>query len=97
MRSKLSRRAHRKHCERRNITGPIPRDVGACVGLRRLWLQKNALVGEIPAGLADLTLLIELRLEANALEGGVPARLGELDGSAAASVGTRPGDDAAPS
>ena len=52
------------------LTGQIPEWIGANhTGLRRLWLNDNALTGDVPANFGDMRDLESLRLHGNMLTG----------------------------
>ena len=61
-----------------DLTGSIPRALGALPRLERLYLGENALTGSIPAAVGDLANLRQLHLAGNALSGRIPGPLGEL-------------------
>ena len=60
------------------LAGPIPSEIGALEGLRRLKLGLNSLTGPIPAEIGALTELRELDLSDNYLSGPIPAEIGAL-------------------
>ncbi|RDX66267.1 putative inactive receptor kinase, partial [Mucuna pruriens] len=51
------------------LRGPLPSDLGSCVNLRNLYLQRNLLSGEIPAFLFQLTDLVRLNMGFNNFSG----------------------------
>ena len=62
----------------KQLTGPIPVELGQLTQLKYLWLSYNQLTGEIPSELGNLTELRELSLSGNQLTGEIPAWLGQL-------------------
>ena len=62
----------------KNLSGPIPPELGNLTSLRTLALTKNRLTGPIPSELSYLTTLEDLALGANQLIGPIPPELGNL-------------------
>ena len=61
-----------------NLSGEIPRGIGALTSLERLHLENNDLAGEIPGELGNLGNLEYLSLGRNRLSGEVSAELARL-------------------
>ena len=62
----------------KNLSGPIPPELGNLTSLRVLYLDKNQLSGPIPPELGSLTNLTSLSLTGNQLTGSIPPELGNL-------------------
>ncbi|XP_012454489.2 probable LRR receptor-like serine/threonine-protein kinase At3g47570 [Gossypium raimondii] len=54
------------------LSGLIPKSLGSCVRLERLFLGGNLFEGPIPSSLSSLRGLVELDVSENNLSGGVP-------------------------
>jgi hypothetical protein len=63
---------------RKQLTGPIPAELGQLRALTVLDLYCNQLTGPIPAELGQLGSLTILNLSSNKLTGRIPAELGQL-------------------
>ena len=64
----------------RNLTGPIPPELGSLSELGELYLSSNNLVGSIPPELGNLSKLKKLSLGRNELSGSIPPELSNLTG-----------------
>ncbi len=62
----------------KELSGPIPSEIGQLTGLQGLDLRFNGLTGEIPPALGQLTNLTYLNLNGNELSGSIPPELGQL-------------------
>jgi hypothetical protein len=62
----------------RNLSGPLPGELGNLTALEVLRLYDNALVGPIPSVLGNLAALEILNLPGNQLTGAIPAELENL-------------------
>ena len=62
----------------KNLSGPIPPELGNLASLSVLNLSKNRLRGSIPPELGNLTNLTDLSLIGNQLTGPIPPELGNL-------------------
>ena len=71
-------RVTRLNLSGRNLTGPIPPELGTMAHLERLYLNNNNLTGPVPAELGNLTNLEILELFRNNLTGPIPPELGNL-------------------
>ncbi|MDM8530407.1 PKD domain-containing protein [Anaerolineales bacterium HSG25] len=63
--------------EDKNLTGPIPPELGDMTSLTMLHLYQNNLTGPIPSELGGMTSLTDLRMQENQLTGGIPS---DIDG-----------------
>ncbi|MDM8527625.1 PKD domain-containing protein [Anaerolineales bacterium HSG24] len=59
--------------EDKNLTGPIPPELGDMTSLTMLHLYQNNLIGPIPSELGGMTSLTDLRMQENQLTGGIPS------------------------
>jgi len=59
-----------------NLTGVLPREIGALSYLKTLEMYANELSGIIPASIGNLTKLQVLKLQINALIGAIPPEIG---------------------
>ena len=71
-------RVTRLNLNNRNLTGPIPPELGTMAHLTGLDLSLNNLTGSIPPELGALTNLSSLDLSGNNLTGSIPPELGAL-------------------
>ena len=71
----------------KQLSGPIPSELGNLTNLERLSLWGNQLSGPIPSELGNLTNLERLSLWGNQLNGPIPSELGNLDNLIALSLG----------
>ena len=62
----------------KDLTGPIPPEVGSLAALEVLDLNGNDLTGPIPREIGNLTALKQLRLDGNQLTGPIPPEIGSL-------------------
>lgn len=62
----------------KNLSGPIPSEIGQLQYLRYLNFNQNQLTGSIPIEIFALTGLIDLKLDDNQLTGAIPAAIGNL-------------------
>lgn len=62
----------------KDLTGPIPPEVGNLAALEVLDLNGNNLTGPIPREISNLTALQKLRLAGNQLTGPIPPEIGNL-------------------
>ena len=60
----------------RNLTGPIPPEIGNLSALSSIYMHDNALSGPIPATIGNLSQLGYIDLYDNQLSGPIPAELG---------------------
>ncbi|KAJ3217539.1 hypothetical protein HDU67_007790 [Dinochytrium kinnereticum] len=61
-----------------NLSGPIPKELGALQNLSFLSLSRNSLTGSLPRELGNMTALRTLRVFNNQLSGTIPAEIGQL-------------------
>ena len=61
-----------------NLSGTLPKELGALIRLKRLVLNDNLLTDTIPASIGHISTLEELNLANNSLIGKIPASLGDL-------------------
>jgi Leucine-rich repeat (LRR) protein len=66
------------YLDENQLTGTIPKSMGALTTLETLYLQKNRLSGVIPESLDHLKHLKELKLHENDLTGSVPSKVCKL-------------------
>jgi len=62
----------------KDLTGPIPPEVGSLAALEVLDLNGNDLTGPIPREIGNLAALKKLRLDGNQLTGPIPPEIGGL-------------------
>ncbi|KAL2342326.1 hypothetical protein Fmac_003611 [Flemingia macrophylla] len=60
------------------LRGPLPSDLGSCLGLRNLYLQRNLLSGPIPLFLFQLPDLVRLNMGFNNFSGPFPTGFNNL-------------------
>ena len=63
----------------KQLSGPIPSELGNLANLEFLSLRDNQLSGRIPSELGNLDNLQALELHDNQLSGPIPSELGDLD------------------
>ena len=63
----------------KQLSGPIPSELGNLANLESLSLRDNQLSGPIPSELGNLDNLELLYLDSNQLSGSIPSELGNLD------------------
>ena len=63
----------------KQLSGPIPSELGNLANLEFLSLRDNQLSGRIPSELGNLANLQALSLDSNQLSGSIPLELGNLD------------------
>jgi hypothetical protein len=68
----------RINIDQNNLSGPIPKELGALSRLYELDLQQNELTGTIPESIATLSGLIYLDLDVNHLVGPIPEGIYDL-------------------
>ena len=71
----------------KQLSGPIPSELGNLTNLERLSFWGNQLSGPIPSELGNLDNLELLYLDSNQLSGSIPSELGDLDNLIALSLG----------
>ncbi|KAI4965439.1 hypothetical protein ZWY2020_043762 [Hordeum vulgare] len=62
----------------KNLSGPLPPELGKMDQLKKLWISWTNIQGTIPEELGDLENLKSLHLHNNTLSGQIPASLGKL-------------------
>ena len=62
-----------------NLSGNIPKEIGAFKNLTDLSMDLNNLSGEIPVEIGELSNLWSLNLRYNNLSGSIPSEIGKLD------------------
>ena len=71
----------------KQLSGPIPSELGNLANLERLCLRDNQLSGSIPSELANLDNLIALSLGNNQFSGCVPVKVLDMTANYVTSVG----------
>ena len=71
----------------KQLSGPIPSELGNLGNLEVLWLRDNQLSGPIPSELANLDNLIALSLGNNQFSGCVPVKVLDMTANYVTSVG----------
>ncbi|KAK8633942.1 hypothetical protein V6N13_014773 [Hibiscus sabdariffa] len=61
------------------LTGEIPKELGALIGLRSLNLSENLLTGNIPDSIGSMESMESLDLSMNRLYGRIPSSLSNLN------------------